>query len=243
MIKTDHRSLLHLDYQKVVSRVQQKALLKLMDLQYKIQYKKGVTNNAANALSRVLEEPAVMSISTSSPIWLDRLQQGYQDDEEARQLLADLSIQNENTRGFTLHNGIIKLRGKIWVGNNKLAQQHILQALHASGVGGHSGIQGTYHEVKAIFAWPKMKQSVTQFVQSCQVCQQAKSEHVRLPGLLQPLPIPEEAWHIVSLDFIEGLPKSNRHDVILVVVDKFSKYAYFLIVSSIYSSASCSVVL
>jgi hypothetical protein len=30
------------------------------------------------------------------------------------------------------------------------------------------------------------------------------------------------------MDFIEGLPKSGRYDCILVVVDKFSKFAHFL---------------
>ena len=89
-----------------------------------------------------------------------------------------------------------------------MAQQHILQALHASGIGGHSGIQATYHRVKSLFAWPKLKETVTQFVQACTVCQQAKVEHVRLPGLHQPLPVPDRAWKVVSLDFIEGLPKS-----------------------------------
>jgi hypothetical protein len=60
------------------------------------------------------------------------------------------------------------------------------------------------------------------------VCQQAKSEHVKLPGLLQPLPVPNQAWHTVSLDVIKGLPKSAKWDVIFVVVDRFSKYAHFL---------------
>jgi hypothetical protein len=92
--------------------------------------------------------------------------------------------------GFTLVDGHIRFKSRIWVGNNRLAQQHILQALHSSGIGGHSGIQSTYQCVKYMFAWPKMKQSVTAYVQSCEVYQQAKFEHVKLSGLLQPLPVP-----------------------------------------------------
>jgi len=103
-----------------------------------------------------------------------------------------------------------------------------LQALHSSGVGGHSGFYATYHRVKALFAWPKMKHTIKSFVEQCTVCQQAKVEHVKSPGLLQPVQIPDQAWAVVSLDFIEGLPVSNRFDVIMVVVDKFTKYAHFV---------------
>ena len=114
------------------------------------------------------------------------------------------------------------------MGHNTLAQQHVLQALHASGIGGHSGITATYNRIKALFAWPHMKKSVQQFVQQCEICQQAKVEHTKLPGLLQLLPVPNQAWEIISLDFVEGLPTSDRYNAILVVVDKFSKYGHFI---------------
>lgn len=49
IIRTDHRSLQHLTEKRVATKLQHKALLKLMDLQYTIQYKKGSTNGAADA--------------------------------------------------------------------------------------------------------------------------------------------------------------------------------------------------
>jgi hypothetical protein len=51
-IRTDHKSLLHLTEQRITSKIQHKALVKLMDLDYHIQYKKGINNAAADALSR-----------------------------------------------------------------------------------------------------------------------------------------------------------------------------------------------
>lgn len=48
------------------------------------------------------------------------------------------------------------------------------------------------------------------------------------PGLLQPLPVADFAWTHISMDFIEGLPLSENKDLILVVVDIFTKYSHFL---------------
>lgn len=51
---------------------------------------------------------------------------------------------------------------------------------------------------------------------------------MKLPGLLQPLPVPAQAWSIVSLDFVEGLPPSDKYNAILVMIDKFTKYGHFI---------------
>lgn len=79
-----------------------------MDLQFIIQYKKGATNFAADALSRMPEQSELLSISVSSPAWMEKLQQGYEDDVDSKQLLIELSIQSPNDKGFALENVIIK---------------------------------------------------------------------------------------------------------------------------------------
>jgi len=72
-----------------------------------------------------------------------------------------------------------------------------------------------------------MKNDILTFVAECDVCQRQKGETIKLLGTLQPLPIPASVWTDVSMDFITGLPKSGNKSVIMVVVDKLSKYAHF----------------
>jgi hypothetical protein len=64
---------------------------------------------------------------------------------------------------------------------------------------------------------------VEDFIKQCPICQQAKHTNTLPAGLLQPLPILEGAWKDLSMDFIEGLPKSEGFSIILVMVDRFTK--------------------
>jgi hypothetical protein len=207
-IRTDQKSLLHLTEQRLTTGMQHKAFVKLMGLTDKIQYKKGTTKTAADALSRRIHSETFMAISSAEPTWLQMLVEGYDDDPETNKLWEELTLTGSNDKGYTLEQGVIRFRGRIWVGKNNIAQQHITQALHASGIGGHSCVLATYQRIKRMFAWPKMKQTVASYVSACSTCQQAKTEHTKLPGLLQPLPIPPFLWHTVSMDFVEGLPRS-----------------------------------
>ena len=72
---------------------------------------------------------------------------------------------------------------------------------------------------------------VQEYISQCDNCQRNKSEHVPYPGLLQPVPIPSQTWEMITMDFVEGLPQSQRFNCILVIIDKFTKYAHFLSLS------------
>ena len=58
-----------------------------------------------------------------------------------------------------------------------------------------------------------------------------KVETIKTPGLLQPLAIPSQRWEEVSMDFITWLPKSEGKSVIMVIVDRLTKYAHFCALS------------
>ena len=94
-------------------------------------------------------------------------------------------------------------------------------------MGGNSEFLKTYHSVKKDFFWDGLKTNFQRFVAECLVCQKHKVETIKSPGLLQPLAIPSQCWEEVSMDFITGLPKSEGNIVIMVIVDRLTKYTHF----------------
>lgn len=111
---------------------------------------------------------------------------------------------------------------------NDQLRKKILQTLHSSAIGGHSGMKASYQRLKQVFYWPGMKRDLDNFMLLFLVCQKNKGENCPCPGFLDPLHIPDMVWTQVSMDFIEGLPKSNGKEVIFVVVDRLSKFAHFI---------------
>lgn len=202
---------------------------KLAGLQYWAVYKPGDSNAAAGTLSRHPSPPAhLQAISVSTLAWLADVVAGYAADSESTQLLQELSVDPQSCPPFTLHSGIIRHSGRIWIGANPQLQQQVISALHDSALGGHSGFPITHSRVRKLFFWRGLKQDVKVFVAACSVCLQAKPDRARYLGLLSPLSVPEEAWLMISTDFIKGLPTSGHANCIMVIVDKFSKFAHFV---------------
>jgi hypothetical protein len=243
IIYTDQKSLIHLNEQRLNTPWQQKVFTKLLGLQYKIIYKQGTDNRVADALSRKAHDTnSCCALSVAMPQWCQSLMDGYLQDEETKVLLTKLAVDNSAVPNFSLRDGILRFKGRVWVGHNVPLQQAILSAMHNSPVGGHSGIPVTYQRIKHLFAWPGLKKSVQQFVSVCSVCLQAKPDRSPYPGLLQPLPVPAGAWQTISLDFVEGLPISGGMNCVLVVVDKFSKFSHFIPLKHPFSAAGVAKV-
>jgi hypothetical protein len=82
-----------------------------------------------------------MAISTYTLVWLQSVQEGYQQDPKAHQMLIALLVKPDAIPHFTLVEGILRYKNKVWIGDNLPLQQQILEAVHSSAVGGHSGLQ------------------------------------------------------------------------------------------------------
>ncbi|WVZ51461.1 hypothetical protein U9M48_002607 [Paspalum notatum var. saurae] len=218
IIRTDHRSLTYLTEQNLHSELQRKAMARLMGLHFRVVYRKGKENVDADVLSRVAHLFALQAVSVVQPVWLQEVLNSYAADAHAQQLLAQLAVSSPDSNGFELVDGLIKHKGLIWIA----LRTKIIAALHSSPIGGHSGTKATYYRLKKLFGWKGLRSDVDEFVK------QSKHELVHSPGLLQPLPIPDGAWKDITMDFIEGLPKSQNCTSILVVVDRFTKVAHFI---------------
>lgn len=228
IIRTDQESLKYIQEQKLTEGIQHKLLLKLLGYNFTIQYKKGKENKAADALSSVKHLASMLIASSTTPTWVVEVVKSYSQDGKIKELIAQCTVNKDNTTSYSYRNGILRFKNKVVVGNATALRQVLLKTFHSSELGGHSGERATYQRVKLVFHWPGLKQDVIAFVKACPVCQINKAEHCPYPGLLEPLPVPDFAWAHVSIDFVEGLPLSENKDLILVVVDRFTKYAHFI---------------
>lgn len=95
VIRTDQRSLVHLEDQQLTTPWQQKVMTKLLGLQYRLCTKR-VKNRATDAPSRKVSrnDGGLIAVSTCIPAWLTELAAGYKEDVQTSRLLIALSVGN-----------------------------------------------------------------------------------------------------------------------------------------------------
>lgn len=149
VIFTDQKALVHLNEQRLHTVWQQKVFTKLLGLNYRIVYKKGSENSVADALSRRPHpEAQTFAISTPQPMWLEDVLASYSHDASVQTLMTKLTLDPQSVPHFTLNNGILKYKNRVWLGSNTTLHQKIMAALHCSPLGGHSGIPVTLRKLK-----------------------------------------------------------------------------------------------
>lgn len=176
-------------------------------------------------------------VSFPFPAWLTDLKASYGFDQQVQDIFQAFQLGREVPKGYSVQNGLFLYKGKLYLGSCDALKAAILQQVHDSPLRGHSGFLKTLHRVQRDFYWPSLRTNVKRHVRECDICQRLKSETCHIAGLLQPLPILNKPWLNVSMDFVEGLPKCHSKDVVLVVVDRLTKFVHFIPLSHPYTAA------
>lgn len=225
IVRTDQKSLKFLLEQRISTPLQTRWLPKIMGYEYVIQYKKGRENQGADALSRKAEfELSAISLPVAD--WWSVLQEEVQKEPFYTGTVEQASQQD--AQKYLKRDRVWFFKGKILLSPTSSLLPAMMTEHDSTPTGGHFGYHKTLARIKSCFVWPNMQKSVKEFVKNCDICQRCKTECSLPAGLLQPLPIPEKVWSDVSMDFIEGLPKSKGKSAIMVVVDRLTKYAHFI---------------
>ncbi|CAA7265598.1 unnamed protein product [Cyclocybe aegerita] len=94
------------------------------------------------------------------------------------------------------------------------------------------GSNKTLKLVRREYAWPSMHDFVKDYVNSCVICNRVKPRCHKPYGLLKQLPVPECPWNSISMDLIEKLLPSAGFTDILVIIDRLTKQAVFMLTHS-----------
>lgn len=120
IIKTDHQSLKYLLEQKISTPVQHKYLTKLLGFDYRIEYKKGVENRVADALSRVTQEMVECNVLTMlKPAWMTEIQASYENDATTQSIILECVTIPYNMSLYLYDDWLLKFKGKLYLGKHK----------------------------------------------------------------------------------------------------------------------------
>ena len=112
-----------------------------------------------------------------------------------------------------------------------------MDEIHKTPYSDHPGYQKTIAISRKQYFWTGMKKDTVEYISRCMKCQHVKVEHQHPRGLLQPFPVPEWKWEVISMEIITGLLLTwRRHDSIMVVVEKLMKETHFIPMRSMHKT-------
>ena len=74
-----------------------------------------------------------------------------------------------------------------------------------------------------------MTGDINRFINNCYTCRRGKTSREKKYRLLEPLPILEQRWKDIAIDFVTGYPELKKgNNAILTVTCRLSKDRYFI---------------
>ncbi|WVZ75459.1 hypothetical protein U9M48_023509 [Paspalum notatum var. saurae] len=258
-IYTDHKSLKYILMQPELNMRQRRWLELIKDYYLEIHYHPGKANVVADALSRRAHCNVIEVRPTARVICceIDAIEMATDQLIELYNLIIEPTIKeqviaaqkqdkgmayiregidDEKRACFTLDDqGVLWFKGRLVVPKDMELRAKILDEAHTSMFTMHPGSNKMYQDLKQKFWWTPMKWEIAKYVSECDVCQRVKADHLKPAGMLQPLAVPSWKWEDIHMDFIVGLPRTQKgYDSIWVIIDRLTKSANFIPVKTIY---------
>ncbi|WVZ58435.1 hypothetical protein U9M48_008711 [Paspalum notatum var. saurae] len=258
-IYTDHKSLKYILTQPELNMRQRRWLELIKDYDLEIHYHPGKANVVADALSRkahcnIIEARPTVRVLCCE---IDEIEMPTEQHAELYNLIIEPAIKDlvisaqkqdksmahiregisdKQKACFTLdEQGVLWFKNRLVVPKDMELRKKILDEAHTSLFTMHPGSNKMYQDLKQKFWWTRMKREIAKYVSECDICQRVKADHLKPAGMLQPLAVPAWKWEDVHMDFIVGLPRTQKgYDSIWVIIDRFTKSAHFIPVKTIY---------
>jgi hypothetical protein len=138
----------------------------------------------------------------------------------------------------------------VYVPNDAITRKGLLSAYCDNVTKGHVRVTKIVKLISRYCFWKSLIKNVKSYIGNCAICQRTKARTHRHYGLLGALLAAIRSFKEISMDFITGLPGSisagsnKRCDALLVVVDRFIKYALFVpMIKTLTSSALADLLL
>jgi hypothetical protein len=224
-----HNGLKDLFDQPTLNARQSRWLEFLCEYDFDIKHIKGKENKLVYALSRRVHELHATTISMYQTDIKRKILEAASAYLQYRELVVKLQ-QDKTPQGVEDYkleiDGILLYKNIVYVPNVHGLKLAILREMHNVPYDGHPGYQSIVAAVKSHYFWPGMKKEIAEYITRCMECQKIKAEHRHPTRLLQPLPILDWKWEVVTMDFIIGLPRiGKKHDSIMVDTHKATEVA------------------
>jgi hypothetical protein len=261
-VYTNHKSLKYIFTQKDLNLRQRRWLELIKNYDLEIHYHPDKANLVADALSQkehvhsaivaqlpdeIIEDFRRLNLGIVAhtegvtidvePTLKQEIRKGQIGDAKIQEI-KDLITEGRGPEFTEDEQGTIWFKDRICVPDIESLRETILKEAHDSDCSIHPGSTKMYQDLKLKYWWYGLKRDVAAHVAMCDVCQRVKAKHQRLAGLLHPLKIPEWKWEEIGLDFITGLPCTQKgYDAIRVIVDRLTKMSHFIPVKTTYKGS------
>src|SRR6266480_2876814 len=249
---TDHKNLTSFTTTKTLNKQQVCWTEELSSYNFKISYRKGSENQAADTLSRrpdymektmskelqILKKDEEGNLRPNKGIAIaqritidwgkDEIQKAYAKDTGAKQLRSQKRTDDQAQEREV----ILYWKGRIYLPTS--LREGWVRKTHEHPSAGHPGIGKTTELVARDYYFPGIIRTVKKVIKECDKCNRTKYNRHAPYGKLQTIKPFERPWQEIAFDLITKLQLSKEpmtdmeYDSIWTVTDLLTKYTYFI---------------